>query len=202
MTPSTLLLSEPDITAAARRLGVDLPCIRAVREVESGGAGFLPDGRPKILFEGHAFWRQLVRRGVDPEMLAAEHPTVVYRKWTIAHYLGGAREHDRLDEALGVSRAACGSDAPALCSASWGLFQIMGSNHQACGFSTVARFVEAMRRHERDHLAAFCAFVESEGLVAHLRAHDWAAFAMRYNGPGYAKNNYDGKLAAAHARWS
>lgn len=45
------------IALAAKRLGVDVPTVRAVAEVESNGVGFLPDGRPKILFERHIFSR-------------------------------------------------------------------------------------------------------------------------------------------------
>ena len=34
-----------------------------------------------------------------------------------------------------------------------------------------------------------------------LAAHDWAGFARGYNGPGYAQNAYDTKLAAAYRKW-
>ncbi|WP_328515044.1 N-acetylmuramidase domain-containing protein [Ralstonia pseudosolanacearum] len=36
--------------------------MRAVNEVESRGSGFLPDGRPVILFERHVMYRQLQGR--------------------------------------------------------------------------------------------------------------------------------------------
>jgi hypothetical protein len=39
-------------------------------------------------------------------------------------------------------------------------------------------------------------------LLAALQSHDWAAFAKGYNGPGYAKNAYDVKLAEAYERFS
>ena len=35
-----------------------------------------------------------------------------------------------------------------------------------------------------------------------LKAKDWANFARGYNGPAYAKNRYDVKLAAAYAKFS
>ena len=35
-----------------------------------------------------------------------------------------------------------------------------------------------------------------------LRKKNWAAFAKAYNGPGYAKNQYDTKLAAAYASFA
>jgi N-acetylmuramidase len=33
-----------------------------------------------------------------------------------------------------------------------------------------------------------------------LKKHDWAGFAQAYNGPGYAANNYDTKIAAEYNR--
>ncbi len=59
---STLLkscfLSESDLNTVAKDLGVELAVVKAVYEVESSGRGFSGD-KPKILFEGHIFWRQL-----------------------------------------------------------------------------------------------------------------------------------------------
>src|SRR6185436_13915177 len=49
------LLNEGDYQQAADLLKCDIAAIKAVAEVESRGAGFLPDGRPKILFERHKF---------------------------------------------------------------------------------------------------------------------------------------------------
>jgi hypothetical protein len=34
-----------------------------------------------------------------------------------------------------------------------------------------------------------------------LRARNWPSFARGYNGPAYAQNAYDKKMAAAYARW-
>jgi hypothetical protein len=45
-------------------------------------------------------------------------------------------------------------------------------------------------------------FIKSEHLDDDLRRHSWASFARGYNGPGYRKNQYDTKLAAAFAKWS
>ncbi|MEY8111095.1 N-acetylmuramidase domain-containing protein, partial [Burkholderia cenocepacia] len=68
-----------DLERAARTLDVPLACIRAVNEVESRGAGFLPDGRPVILFERHVFWKRLQARGIDPAPFAARQPDIVSR---------------------------------------------------------------------------------------------------------------------------
>ena len=44
--------------------------------------------------------------------------------------------------------------------------------------------------------------LQGRGLCQALRNHDWAAFAHGYNGAGYAKNEYDKKLAAAYQHMS
>jgi hypothetical protein len=45
-------------------------------------------------------------------------------------------------------------------------------------------------------------FIQRNGLAGFLDTGSWAAFAARYNGPGYRRNAYDTKLAAAFARWT
>ena len=51
------------------------------------------------------------------------------------------------------------------------------------------------------HLDAFVNFIKTKKLDSVLRAKNWAAFARRYNGPGYAQNAYDKKMASAYAKW-
>ncbi|WP_034637490.1 N-acetylmuramidase family protein [Desulfovibrio cuneatus] len=187
-------LTWEDITRAAADLGIEPCTMQAVCTVESAGNGFLPSGRAKILFEGHIFWRELKKRGVPPEDYAEAHPTVLYPKWTKAHYLGGEKEHDRLNEAKNIQEEA------ALASASWGAFQIMGFNHAACGYATVREFVHAQEQDPITQLEAFCGFIRTNNLVRHLKNHDWAAFAKGYNGPGYGQNRYDEKLAGEYAK--
>ena len=55
-------------------------------------------------------------------------------------------------------------------------------------------------RSEKDQLEAFEGFVRANGLADELQRKDWAGFASRYNGPGYAANQYDVKMAEAYAR--
>ncbi len=189
-----MALTREDIRGAAELLGVEPAIVAAVADVESSGSGFLADGRPKILFEGHVFWKQLTQRGIDPVPLAAKHPTIVYPRWTRKNYLGGAREYERLALAREIH------DEAALCSASWGAFQIMGFNYGAAGFNTVHDFVAAHERGESEHLLAFCRFIKSRGLGGAMQRRDWAAFARGYNGPGFAKNRYDTRLEDAYTR--
>jgi hypothetical protein len=182
-------LAAKDVAALAATLQCEPAAIWAVCDVESAGGGFLPDKRPKILFEAHIFGR-LTQHRWD-----ATHPNVSSPAWNRALYgAAGAHQYDRLTEAISLDRGA------ALQSASWGMFQILGMNYAACGFAGVEDYVTAMCAGEGAQLAAFGAFCRHGGLDPSLRAHDWTQFALGYNGPGEAENDYDEKLAAAYWR--
>ncbi|MBV9154329.1 MAG: N-acetylmuramidase family protein [Alphaproteobacteria bacterium] len=180
-------LSDANILAEAARLGCDPAAIGAVCDIESAGSGFLPDTRPKLLFEAHVFGK-LTRHCWDDA-----HPNISAPSWDRALYgPPGAHQYDRLEEALALDEAA------ALEAASWGLFQILGSNFAVCGFASVQDYVAAMCRSEADHLAAFGEFCRHGGLDRCLRMQDWTRFALAYNGPSESDNGYDEKLAAAY----
>lgn len=187
-----MALSFSDIQRAAESLGVEACAVKAMVEVESSGSGFLLDGRVKVLFEGHIFWKELIKAGFNPVDYALKFPNIVYQRWDKGKYKGGSAEWERLNSAALINKKA------ALCSASYGLFQIMGFNHKACGFSTVQDFVDAQKESEARQLESFCAFMRSENLIQHLSRKDWSGFAKRYNGPGYTQNQYDVKLARAY----
>ncbi len=185
-------LTREIIADTARSANIEPAALQAVIKIESSGQGFLPDGRPKILFEGHIFWRQLEKAKIDPQKYSNNHPGIVYKYWTKEHYLGGAAEFERLNTARLMNEDA------ALASASWGLFQIMGFNYRAAGFRNLHDFIEAHFKDESEHLQAFMKFIQSQNMVEDLQALDWTAFARKYNGPAFAKNQYDKKLATAY----
>lgn len=185
----------PDNTwpAIAQSLNLDPAALHAVAAVESAGDGFLalPSELPKILFEGHAFHR-LTQGRFD-----GDHPTLSYPTWTKKYYAGtGAGEWKRLELACTLDRTA------ALQSASWGMFQIMGFNYAMCGFTDVEAFVAQNKAGAPQQLECFVRFICRDVFLLPLRNRDWAKFAAKYNGPGYAKNQYDKKLAAAYAAFS
>ena len=188
------LLTEQDYTRAAFVLRCDPAAVKAVAEVESRGAGFLTDGRPKVLFERHIFRRQLRAAGIDTRALEREQPELVNNR--AGGYSTSAGEWRRLDEAVQINRDA------ALASASWGKFQIMGFNWRAAGASSLQDFVNRMYRSEGAQLDAFVSFLLSENLGDDLRRHEWREFARRYNGPAFEQNRYHTKLAEAHAKFA
>jgi len=177
-------LSVADYQRAADLLGVEVAAIRAVVKVEAAGHGFLPDGRPKILFERHWFWE------LTPLPVSKTRPDL--SSYESGGYLGGTREWDRLNAAIQFDKLA------ALQSASWGLGQVMGFNYKVAGYSDVEIFVKAMHHSEGKQLDAMMTFIKNHpAMVSALRSHDWATFAKLYNGPDYRRNQYDTKLAQA-----
>ena len=195
------LLAESDLMTFANKFGLELAAVKAVNEIESNGKGFLIDGRPKILFEGHIFWKQLNQRGVNPSQLLVKRvENVLYKTWTKKFYEGGVKEYYRLEKAAGMSDLPAVHDA-AYASASWGSFQIMGFHWQSLGYSSVDNFVAKLYEHEREHLYAFGKFLEVNNLIRHLKSKNWTKFAEGYNGSGQAANKYDQKLKTAYERY-
>ncbi|MBU2710664.1 LysM peptidoglycan-binding domain-containing protein [Zooshikella harenae] len=172
---------------AANQLDVDHAVVKAVAAVESCGKAFIAKNKPAILFEAHIFSR-LTQHQFDEG-----YPHISSRKWNPKLYKGGLKEYQRLEEAKLLNKKE------ALKSASWGKFQIMGFNYQLAGFETAEAFVEAMCNSEEAQLMAFVTFIKAHNMMLQaLRNHDWAKFAKCYNGPAYAKNRYDTKLAEAY----
>lgn len=132
---------------------------------------------------------------MDPSVYKKGNEDILYYKWITKFYKGGEKEYERLNKAKKIHLSA------ALESASWGIFQIMGYHYKKVGYNSVGDYVKAMNKSERFHLMAFGKFIKSEGLVKHLKSKDWTKFARGYNGPGYKKNKYDKKIAAAYKKY-
>ena len=190
----SLTLAQEDFARAAKELNVEVAAIRAVAEVEAAGAGFIADGRPAILYEAHVFHAETGGKHAgakDRHGVLLSSPS-----WNRSLYgATGAAQHDRYEDARKLDADAANK------ACSWGTFQILGQNYKACGFDNSQAFVDAMWGGAAAHLDAFVAFIKANKLDGALRARNWAAFARGYNGPGYAQNAYDKKMASAYARW-
>lgn len=180
-----LPLSREGLAAAADLAGGDVNALWAVITVETMGCGFLPDRRPRILFERHVFRTRTNGRFDE------SHPDISGSPGNYGQ--GGAHQYRRLHAAISCDRRA------ALESASWGLGQVMGFNAEPAGFRDAAHMVERMVGHEDEQLLGMARFMRSNGMHGALERRDWAAFARRYNGPNFAINKYDQKLAASYA---
>ena len=80
------------------------------------------------------------------------------------------------------------------------MFQIMGFHWESLGYASAKAFVDLMYKSEGEHLKAFAKFMKVNNLVRHLKTLNWAKFARGYNGPGYAANKYDTKMADAYKK--
>lgn len=170
--------------AVAKRLGLPVSVVRAVALVESSGSGFLDDGRPVIRFEPHVF---SARTGGKFDR---SHPGISNPVFSPARF-GRWKEYEL---AFTLDATA------AMLSTSWGMFQIMGFNYAACGFSSVSEFVLAHKKSASAQLEAWANFIKTSGLIAPLASRDWRTFAAKYNGAGYAVNHYDTRIAETVAK--
>lgn len=188
--------AQNEIVAVASRLDIDLATLMAVVEVESGGRLFATvEGRdePLIRFEGHYFDRRLSSEKRDvaraaglasPVAGAIANPTSQAERW---HLLEAAAMIDR--------RAAYEST-------SWGVGQVMGAHWAWLGYAGVDSLVAEARSGAAGQVGLMARYIDKAGLVPALQAREWAAFARGYNGPNYAKNGYDRKIADAYRRYS
>lgn len=183
-------IEDIDLPLIGREIGVGEDEVHAVLDVESAGSGFDKQGRPKMLFEPHIFWREL---GPGPKRDKAAAQGLAYPRWKPGAYPKDS--YPRLAQAMTIDEDA------ALRSASWGLGQIMGFNCKLAGYPTAEGMAMHFLDDEDRHLTAMIRFIKAKGLDKHLRTHNWSAFAEGYNGKGFKKNGYDRKLAEAFAKW-
>lgn len=182
---SALPLSSDGLAAAASLVGGDIAALWTVIAVETAGCGFLPDRRPRILFERHIF---SARTNCHFD---GSHPQISGSPG--AYGAAGAHQYERLAVATSCDRRA------ALESASWGLGQIMGFNAASANFRDAEDMVERMINREDEQILGMACFIRTSGMDGPLQRRDWTSFARRYNGRSFAINKYDQKLASAYA---
>lgn len=196
------MIEQKDFQKAAQKIGCEVAAIKAVYQVETSGRGYLPDGRVKILFEGHRFWKSLTKAAKDPMAFVQanqQYSTILYKNWNKAFYIGGVGEWNRMSKAIEVCKMIGADPELALDSASYGSFQIMGENSVICGYATAQEMLADFNtRGEIAQLDAFVNFVKSKKIDKHLVTKNWPAFAADFNGTAYRLNQYDVKLIRAY----
>jgi N-acetylmuramidase/Putative peptidoglycan binding domain len=181
------VLDGDGLDEALDTLGTGQPELWAVLSVETGGSGYLPDRRPRILFERHIFSRETDGK------YDTSHPDISNPR--PGGYLLGAAEYDRLSAAIQLDRTA------ALLSASWGLGQVMGFNAIVAGFADVDAMVQDMVDSENAQLWGMATWIDGKGIADALKSHRWGDFAKVYNGRNYKKNQYDTRLAGFYEQF-
>lgn len=185
---------ENQIIQLARQAAIDPAALLAIAEVESGGkasARINDRHEPLIRFEGHYFDRRLtgLKRAqaraatlADPRAGAIRNPSSQAERWKMLR-LAAAIDHQAAHESV-----------------SWGLGQVMGGHWRWLGYSSVDALVAECRADVAGQVKLMLRYCDKAGLLPAIRARNWAGFAKGYNGPAYAKNRYDQKLAAAYTK--
>lgn len=183
------------VETIAARENLDPVALLAVAEVESGGKVYaVVDGKnePLIRFEGHYFDRRL--SGADQAKARAA-GLANPKAGAVANPNSQAARWKMLNRASEINAQA------AFESCSYGVGQVMGAHWEWLGFGSVTELVNLCRSGAAGQIELMAKFIDEAGLAGALRARDWEAFAKGYNGPAYAKNAYDTKMAAAYKRW-
>ena len=185
-----------EITKAAQGLGIEAAALLAVADVESAGVAFCTiDGRrePLIRFEAHYFDRRLNEQN---RAMARERGLAAPVAGAIANPKTQGARWRMLEQAAAIDAKA------AYESVSWGLGQVMGAHWARLGYASVDALVAEARSGVAGQARLMALYVDKAGLIPSLRSHDWASFARGYNGPAYARNSYDLKIAAAYESYA
>lgn len=173
-------ISLQDYLDLANEIGCHPADLEAIAKVESGGFGWYKDGRMKILFEKHWFYKLL--KGAQRTQAVKQG---LARKSWISPRRGGYRDqktasmrYDILERAMKINRSA------ALKSISMGRFQIMGFNHKICGFNTVEDMWSKFLDSEKWQLHGFRMFLKNKKLEPAMRTRNFARIEKIYNGGG------------------
>jgi hypothetical protein len=173
-------IAAADIALLADELGCHPADLEAISQVESGGFGWFRDGRIKILFEKHWFYKL-----VDAPLRATAAKRGLARKSWVSPSKGGYRDQKSADDRYRLLAGAIALDREAaLQSVSIGRYQIMGFNYKICGFSSASAMWAKFLESERHQLSGFANFLKSKGLVAAIRRRDFTKVEKVYNGGG------------------
>jgi hypothetical protein len=194
------------LSTAGHTAGLSPAALLAVWCIECGDLPFRR-GRPVLRFEPHVFfarWGSQHDHLFDAHFRFGGRLGVEGAKWqghmmrTNPHQDWQRFHGDQAAEyqALALATRLSDPETARQC-ASIGGPQIMGFNHQSCGYDSASAMFEAFSRAERWQVLAFFDFCAAKALLEKLRMSDWTGFATVYNGPGNAAA-YAARIGAAH----
>jgi hypothetical protein len=191
LTCKIIRLADEDLPRIGHEIGVGEDELHAFLDVEASGSGYDRQNRLKALYEPHKAYSYA--SGTTRAKLVAQ--GLAYPNWGEKPYPSDS--YPRIIACMAIDEDV------AISATSWGIAQILGSNYVAAGYDTRHAMLQAfLELGEPEQLAAAVRFIRYNHLDDDLRAHNWAGFARGYNGPKYAVNGYNTKLAAAYAKWS
>jgi hypothetical protein len=180
---------------------IEPEALLAVVETESAGKSLEVDGKtPCLLFERHIFYRELKKSGQMTKASMAVNAGMANTSWQ--------PKTQYKDQRTSAQRLALYAKAKAIdpeCAArscSWGVGQTMGFLAEEMKFKNGEAMLDYMTKGGVPaQVECMVREVENKHLTPKLNAHNWAGFARVYNGPGYAQNSYDDKMASAYLKW-
>ncbi len=166
----------PLIASEAARVAIEPGVAAACMLTETGGRR-QSSGKMTIRFEPAVFRRYTKKDVVDS-------------------HANQAAEWLAFEEAKAIDEAA------AFDSISMGTAQVMGFNAGRLGYADSRTMFAALSASEDAQAIGFFEFIRtSKALHEAAQQKDWPNFARLYNGPAYAKNAYDVKMATYYAAW-
>lgn len=181
-------LPDGAIEHLAARYKVHPADLQAIANVESSGNAWFADGRIKILYERHIFYRELPAskraRAVREGLANKGHRG----KAQYADQKSAGSRYRLLARAIEIDRNA------AFRSISSGMFQIMGFNAGTCGHASAEAMFDAFVDSELAQMEAFAAFLEKNKLIPAIRARNFNRVGRVYNGDKTGK--YGAKMRA------
>ena len=167
----------PFYQLTAKDLAVTPAAVRAFAIVESDEKAFSPGGFPVVRFESHHWIKRRVDEGAKFDKM--KNPRDLDARWAM------------FEEMRAIDENA------AIMSHSFGLFQLMGFNHQLALCADPLTFLtESMTVAGQFKLFKRFA-LRSPALLAAIKRNRPDEVGFHYNGPRYKQNKYDVKWAAA-----
>lgn len=185
---NTRRLSLEDYQRCAGSYNIETELVQAIVKVEAGTAGFWASDNMKLLYEGHIAYKETsgdLRARLVKEGLA-------WRSWGDVPYGKASLSRERLRKAIDIA----GDQAYRW--ASYGLGQVMGFNAVQIGYPSAKNMFEKFLTGEPAQLEAIMRFIRTNNILQALRDHNWHKVARIYNGSGYQKHNYHGRLEQAY----
>ncbi|MFZ5715744.1 MAG: N-acetylmuramidase domain-containing protein [Bradyrhizobium sp.] len=184
---------------AATKAGIEPAALLALVEVETSGSPFEQDGRtPAFLYERHIAWRMAAKVSKALQSTFARAGLAIPKWQKSTQYKDQGTSAKRL--AL-IARARAIDAEVANQSASWGLGQTMGFLYAELGYASACDMVEHLSGNVGAQIECMVRELRNKHLIDALNAHEWARVARSYNGPSYAANRYDVRMADAYKRW-
>lgn len=188
-------LTDKDYQIVADSLGIEIATIKSIVEIETGRChdGIITPGIPLVNFDA-AIFKRFMRKA---QKSYSKHSSSMAFKAPNTRKYGsfGKAQWARLESAREIDKVIADK------ATFWGMFQIGGFNWEKCGCKSLEEFVKKMSTSEFEQLKLFAEFCKNTNLVKYLKAKNWSAFAYRYNGPGYKRHNYDGRLRKAYFKF-